>query len=75
MVKVVPIPTISSRLDKNFHKVRRIKVQNGVIPFESQAKEKQQEHWIVRCFKEFAANTALHGYIHIVRPGASKWER
>lgn len=73
MVKVVTIPTISSRVDKKFPKVRRLTVQNTVI--QSQAKEKQQPHWIVRCFKEFAANTALHGYIHIVRPGASKSER
>lgn len=75
MVKVVPIPTISSRVDENFSNVRRLRVQNFAIQSESQAKEKQQQHWIVRCFKEFAANTALHGYIHIVRPGASKWER
>lgn len=75
MVKVAPIPTISSRMDKNFPKVKGLKVQNAVIQSESEAKEKQQQHWIVRCFEEFAANTALHGYIHIVRPGASKWER
>lgn len=75
MVKVVPIPAISSRVDKNFSNVRRLKAQNFAIQSEYQAKEKQQQHWIVRCFEEFAANTALHGYIHIVRPGASKWER
>lgn len=75
MVKVVPIPTISSRADKNVPKGRRLNVQNAAIQSESQAQEKEQQHWAVRCFKEFAMNTALHGWVHIVRPGSSKWER
>lgn len=75
MIKVAPIPTISSRVDQNFPKVKRLKLRNAVIPTEKSTKGKPKPHWIVRCFKDFAANTALHGYIHIVRPGASKWER
>lgn len=31
--------------------------------------------WILKSFKDFASNTALHGYNHIVREGIATWER
>lgn len=77
MVKVTPISTISSRLDKKFPKVRNIHVKNASFLPKTKPKVENvgKDSWIVRCFKEFAANTALHGYNHIVRAETSKWER
>lgn len=62
MVKVVP--TISSNVND--------KAVLSVSPLKPKSKA---QSWIVRCFKDFAANTALHGYSHIVREDASMWER
>lgn len=66
MVKV--IPTISL----NVNDTAAIAVPKTNIRNNNKTKAKS---WIVRCFKDFAANTALHGYNHIVREDASTWER
>lgn len=71
MVKVKPISTISSRVDNKLTKVKKIHVQ----PIPVKKKTVVRDSWLMRCFKEFAQNTALHGYNHIVRADTSKWER
>lgn len=67
MVKV--IPTLSASVYAN-DKGSIVAPPSGIAKTNSKAKS-----WIVRCFKDFAANTALHGYNHIVREDASNWER
>lgn len=73
MVKVIPISTISDRVSKNVLKVRKIHVKQSKLP--KNPKSIPKESWLQRCFKEFAENTALHGYNHIVRENSTKWER
>lgn len=72
MVKVYPmkISTISGRIHNN---TKRKKID--VKPTPKNSKSIREESWLVRCFKEFAENTALHGYNHIVREDSTKWER
>lgn len=73
MVKVLPIPTISGRVGSSPLKVRKIRVK----PLEKSTQEKSsnEESLVARTFREFASNTALHGYNHIVREGTTKWEK
>lgn len=75
MVKVVtPIPTISERVTKKVRKVKRIQVKqakSSKLLLQPTCKV-EEECWIVRCFKEFASNTALHGYNHIVREDSTR---
>lgn len=73
MVKVIPISTISDRVSKSVPKVRKIYVKQSKLTKTSKPTPKQS--WLHRCFNEFAANTALHGYNHIVRENSTKWER
>lgn len=77
MVKVViPIPTISDRVGHKVFKVKRAQVKLAKLSkLSSRPKKLEGESWVVRYFKEFAANTALHGYNHIVREDSTKWER
>lgn len=78
MVKVLPVPisTISGRVYNNASKVRKIHVKPSKSLRKSKnSKSDSEESWLVRCFKEFAKNTALHGYNHIVREDSTKWER
>lgn len=73
MVKVVvPIQTVSERVSKNAVKINRIRKKPVRVTRE---KKSYEESWYVRYFKEFASNTALHGYNHIVRENSTKWER
>lgn len=72
MVKVVPIRTISERVSNNLLKIKRVHVKSARL---SKPKKANDESWFVRYFKEFATNTALHGYNHIVREDSTKWER
>lgn len=75
MVKVVPISTISDQVSKSSAKVKKIHGHVKQSKFLKSVKKVQKDSWIVRCFNEFAENTALHGYNHIVREDSSKWER
>lgn len=76
MVKVIPIPTISGRVSHKVFKVKRARVKSARLSkLSSRPKNSAGESWVVRYFKEFAANTALHGYNHIVREDSTKWER
>lgn len=76
MVKVVPIATISDRVAMNSVQMKNVHLKKPKIRKTlKNSKSKRQESWIVKSFKEFAANTALHGYNHIVREDATKWER
>lgn len=62
MVKV--IPSISANLD-----------DSAIVKKNSDKLKDNTKSWISRCFNDFASNTALHGYNHIVREDTSKWER
>lgn len=73
MVKAVPISIISDRVDSNPIKVRKIRVKSQEQLKNEESSKKGSI--ITRTFKEFAANTALHGYNHIVRDGTTKWEK
>ncbi|XP_055295176.1 sodium channel protein Nach-like [Sitodiplosis mosellana] len=77
MVKVLPISTISDRVHNSTIKVRRFHVKPSLkLPrLSKHSKTTGDKSWFVRCFKEFAENTALHGYNHIVREESTKGER
>lgn len=69
MAKALPIPTVSSRI-----KPKKIQV-NAIKELTTDKAKTKIDSWIVRCFNDFARNTALHGYNHIVREDTSKWEK
>lgn len=75
MVKLITptISTVSGRVHNKVLKANRIHVK----PTRSLNKVKTitEESWLAKHFKEFASNTALHGYIHIVREDSTKCER
>lgn len=54
-------------------KVRKIRVKS--LEKSTQEKSSNEESLVARTFREFASNTALHGYNHIVREGTTKWEK
>lgn len=68
------IPTISARIEPA--NVDQLKIKAiATVDKQSQPNKFDFKLWVSRCFKEFAANTALHGYNHIVREDTAPWER
>lgn len=76
MVKVSPMPiaTISNRIHNNTLRGRKVKVKPS-SKLSKNTKSVRKESCLMRCLKEFAKNTALHRYNHIVREDSTKWER
>lgn len=72
MTKLATIPTVSERIPTvdSLKKAKADAVKNTKEPNKFDFKT-----WIKRSFNEFAANTALHGYNHIVRQDTAQWER
>ncbi|XP_031617478.1 sodium channel protein Nach-like [Contarinia nasturtii] len=74
MVKVTSVQTISGRVQSKWMKVKKVHV-NSQSKIGKCTKTVPEESCLARRFKEFASNTALHGYNHIVREDSTKWER
>lgn len=70
------IPTLSREISDRELKAKKIQVK-ALKPTTTHKKTKAQKKiaWISQHFKEFSANTALHGYNHIVRNESTKCER
>lgn len=76
MVKLVPssIPTISRQIsDKEFN-FKKIQVKAAIKRIDKRSTI-EKTSWIWQHFKDFSANTALHGYNHIVQNDTTKCER
>lgn len=75
MLKLVTpfIPTISREINGTELKAKKIYVEASKRM--NKKSKMQKTSWIWQHFKEFSANTALHGYNHIVRNDTTKCER
>lgn len=69
------IPTISERIRPfDIDSFKKTNSNTSLLKKKTQ-QEFDIKSWISRSFKEFASNTALHGYNHIVRDDTAAWER
>lgn len=69
------LPTISAQVAPI--SVAQLKPKANAAAFNKKVQPEKFEFkiWMKRSFKEFATNTALHGYNHIVREDTAMWER
>lgn len=69
------IPTISHEISAQVHNIKKIQLKALKHNATNKKPKTQKVAWIWKHFKEFSANTALHGYNHIVRNNSTKCER